>query len=189
MHALSNLGLRYAKGDGIEQDEARAVKLFERAALQGNSFAENNVGYMYLNGKGVETDLEKGMYWLYKAANNGYEPAVNTIWQYHKSVGDTDQYVEVVRKGAKMGIEECRAELDMINMLGTQQSNNVLNYSATFNNLAPIYDTSSTEDVCPVCGKPHSFRSILNIRFVLCPILWSYSQTPIHLLIRRPFAR
>lgn len=154
MHALSNLGLRYAKGDGIEQDEARAVKLFERAALQGNSFAENNVGYMYLNGKGVETDTEKGLYWLYKAANHGYEPAVNTIWQYHKSVGETDQYVEVVRKGAKMGIEECRAELDMINMLGTQQSNNVLNYSATFNNPAPIYDTSSIEDVCPVCGKP-----------------------------------
>lgn len=152
MHALSNLGLRYAKGDGIEQDESRAVKLFERAALQGKSFAENNVGYMYLNGKGVEPDSERGLYWLYKAANHGYEQAVNTIWQYHKSIGETDQYVEVVRKGAQMGIEECRAELEIINMLGAQQSNNVLNYSATVNNPTPVYNTTLTDNVCPVCG-------------------------------------
>lgn len=152
MHALCNLGLRYAKGDGIEQDESRAVKLFERAALQGNSFAENNVGYMYLNGKGVEPDSERGLYWLYKAANHGYEQAVNTIWKYHKSIGETDQYVEVVRRGAQMGIEECRAELEMINMLGAQRSNNVLNYSATVNNPTPVYNTTLTDNVCPVCG-------------------------------------
>jgi len=114
MHALSKLGLIYAKGDGVEQDEARAAKLFERAAMQGNSLAEYNVGYMYLNGKGVDSDPERGLYWLYRAAKHGVEPAVNTIWQYYKSVGETDRYVDVVRKGAELGIDECRAELDLI---------------------------------------------------------------------------
>ncbi len=154
MYALCNLGIRYAEGDGVEQDESRAIKLFERAAMQGNSFAESNVGYMYLNGKGAEPDPENGLHWLYKAANHGYGPAVYTIWQYHKDNGETDRYMQVVIQGARMGIEECRAELDMINMLGTQHAHSVLNYDVGGNNPAPVYDTASAYDVCPVCGKP-----------------------------------
>lgn len=154
MHALCNLGLRYAKGEGITQDETKAIRLFERAAFQGNSFAQNNVGYMYLNGKGADIDTEKGLYWLYKAANHGYDAAVNTIWKYHKSVGDTDQYIKVVQWGAEHGLEECQAELDIINMLGIQSINNVLNYDVVVNNPTPVYDTTVGQGLCPVCGKP-----------------------------------
>ena len=153
MHALCNLGLRYAKGDGIEQDESKAIRLFERSALQGNSFAQNNVGYMYLNGKGVDADPERGLYWLYQAANHGYEAAVNTIWRYYKLVGDTDNYVDVVRKGAHQGIEECAQELEIIRVSNNGNSNPTLNYDVTFNNPAPIYDTTANVDSCPVCGK------------------------------------
>lgn len=148
MHALCNLGLRYAKGDGIEQNESRAVRLFERAASQGNTYAQNNVGYMYLNGKGVEPDPERGLFWLYKAANNGYETAVNTIWQYHKSIGDTEQYIKIVQQGAMNGIEACRIELDLINMSGS------VNFDMTGNNPRPVHDTAIGQGLCPVCGKP-----------------------------------
>ena len=154
MHALCNLGLRYAKGEGVAQDEKKAIRLFERAAFQGNTFAQNNAGYMYLHGKGADTDPEKGLFWLYKAANHGYYAAVNTIWEYHKSVGDTDQYIKVVQWGAEHGLEECRAELDIINMLGTQSVNNVLNYDVVVNNPTPVYDTTIGQGLCPVCGKP-----------------------------------
>lgn len=154
MHALCNLGLRYAKGEGVAQDEKKAIRLFERAAFQGNAFAQNNAGYMYLHGKGADTDPEKGLFWLYKAANHGYYVAVNTIWEYHKSVGDTDQYIKVVQWGAEHGLEECRAELDIINMLGTQSVNNVLNYDVVVNNPTPVYDTTIGQGLCPVCGKP-----------------------------------
>lgn len=154
MHALCNLGLCYAKGEGISQDETKAIRLFERAALQGNTFAQNNVGYMYLNGKGTDKDIEKGLYWLYKAANHGYYAAVNIIWKYHKSIGDTDQYIKVVQWGAKNGIEECQVELDTINMLGIQSVNNILNYDAVVNNPTPVYDTTIGQGLCPVCGKP-----------------------------------
>lgn len=153
MHALCNLGLRYAKGEGVEQDESRAIRLFERSAFQGNSFAMNNVGYMYLNGKGADADAERGLYWLYKAANQGYEAAVNTIWQYYKSVGDTDNYVDVVRKGAQQGIEECVQELDIIRISNNSHSNPTLNYDVSFNNPTPVYDTTANVDSCPVCGK------------------------------------
>lgn len=153
MHALCNLGLRYAKGDGIEQDESKAIRLFERSAFQGNSFAQNNLGYMYLTGKGVEADPKKGLYWLYQAANHGYEAAVNTIWRYYKSVGDTDNYVDMVRRGAHQGIEECARELELIRVANNRNSNPALNYDVTFNNPAPIYDTTANVDSCPVCGK------------------------------------
>lgn len=154
MHALCNLGLRFAKGDGVEQDEAKAIRLFERAAFQGNSFAQNNVGYMYLNGKGANQDSERGLYWLYKAANNGYKDAVNTIWLYHKSVGNTEEYIKVVRWGAEHEIEECLREIDLINMLGTQSTYQVLNYDVSVHNPTPVYDTTVGQGLCPVCGKP-----------------------------------
>lgn len=153
MHALCNLGLRYAKGEGIEKDEAKAIVLFERAAFQGNVNAQNNVGYMYLYGKGAEADPDNGLAWFYKAANSGYEPAVNNIWQYYKSIGDTEQYLEVVQLGAQNGVEECLKELDIINMQGSRPAN-VLNYDTCINNPAPVLDTAAGQDICPVCGKP-----------------------------------
>ena len=113
-HALCKLGIAFAKGIGVEPNNERALKLFERSALQGNSAAQNNVGYMYLYGEGCEADSERGLYWLYKAANQGSVSAVNTIWQYYKSVDDIDNYVDVVRKGAMQGIEECVHELEII---------------------------------------------------------------------------
>jgi len=114
MRALCNLGLQYLKGVGIEQDELRAAKLFERASLQGHTSSQYHLGCIFLNEKSANTDPEHGLYWLYKAANKRYEPAINKIWQYHKSVGNTKEYTDVVRIGAQMGIEECQAELDNI---------------------------------------------------------------------------
>lgn len=174
MHAQCNLGLRYAKGEGIEKDEARAIRFFERSALQGNSFAQNNVGYMYLNGKGVEVDPDRGLYWLYKAANNGYQDAVNTIWQYHKATGDTDQYIKVVRWGAQNGIEECRAELDILSNIESYKDTNVNPFNFSFGNPVPVTDFRLSDGLCPVCGKkvePNTTR---------CPhcneIIWDDSQ-------------
>ena len=128
------------------------MKLFERSALQGNSAAQNNVGYMYLYGVGCEADSERGLYWLYKAANQGSISAVNTIWQYYKSVDDIDNYVDVVRKGAMQGIEECVHELEIIRVSNHRYNNPTLNYDVTFNNPTPVYDTTTNIDACPVCG-------------------------------------
>lgn len=148
-HALNNLGLRYAKGVGVLQDETRALQLFERAARQGNSFAQNNVGYMCLNGHGIEADPQRGLYWLYKAANQGYTDAVNTIWRYYKDIDNHDGYVDVVTKGAKQGIEECIAELNYI------QSSTPSTTTDPFSLSSPTVKTDITraDDECPVCGK------------------------------------
>jgi TPR repeat protein len=49
--AQFNLGLMYAQGDGVPEDDAEAVRWYRLAAEQGHASAQNNLGLLY--GKGV----------------------------------------------------------------------------------------------------------------------------------------
>ena len=42
--AQCQLGLMYASGRGVPQDEAQAVEWLQKAALQGNAFAQSTLG-------------------------------------------------------------------------------------------------------------------------------------------------
>jgi TPR repeat protein len=44
--AQYNLGLMYATGEGVPQDDAQAVTWFRQAAEQGHAGALNNLGWM-----------------------------------------------------------------------------------------------------------------------------------------------
>jgi hypothetical protein len=54
--AQASLGVRYATGDGVPQDDAEAVRWYRLAAAQGDAGAQNNFGAMYENGEGVPQD-------------------------------------------------------------------------------------------------------------------------------------
>jgi TPR repeat protein len=54
--AQNDLGLCYARGDGVEKDEAQAVLWYRIAAEQGNSEAQINLGFSYESGVGVAKD-------------------------------------------------------------------------------------------------------------------------------------
>src|SRR3954463_716564 len=41
-------GLMYSGGEGVPQDDAKAVKWYRKAAEQGLAAAQNNLGTMYL---------------------------------------------------------------------------------------------------------------------------------------------
>ena len=51
-----NVGLMYAKGDGVEQDYSEAARWFRMSALQGNASSQFVLGMMYSNGDGVRQD-------------------------------------------------------------------------------------------------------------------------------------
>jgi TPR repeat protein len=51
--AQFNLGVIYANGAGVTQDDAEAVRWFRLAAAQGVAHAQNNLRAMYQNGAGV----------------------------------------------------------------------------------------------------------------------------------------
>ena len=54
--AQYNLGVMYATGEGVPQDEAEAVRWYRLAAEQGIATAQTNLGPMYDIGEGVPQD-------------------------------------------------------------------------------------------------------------------------------------
>ena len=59
MLGCSNLGSRYAIGNGVEKDLGKAVELFKKACDGGNMRGCTNLGSMYANGNGVEKTNKK----------------------------------------------------------------------------------------------------------------------------------
>jgi hypothetical protein len=73
--AQFNLGVMYAKGQGVPQDYPAALKWFQKAAEQGDPSAQNNLGLMYERGRGVRQDFILAHMWssIAAAALNGDE--------------------------------------------------------------------------------------------------------------------
>ena len=55
--AQNNLGLMYANGEGVPEDDAEAVHWYRKAAKQGYADAQYNLGLMYDYGEGVTRGL------------------------------------------------------------------------------------------------------------------------------------
>ncbi|HHF5941662.1 TPA: tetratricopeptide repeat protein [Haemophilus influenzae] len=66
-----NLGVMYAEGQGVKQDDVEAVKWFRKAAEQGHANAQANLGSAYSAGRGVRQDYIEAVKWFKKAAENG----------------------------------------------------------------------------------------------------------------------
>ena len=67
--AQYNLGVIYATGEGVPQDDAEAVRWYRLAAEQGYALAQGALGAMYMNGQGVPQDHETAHVWLNLAAS------------------------------------------------------------------------------------------------------------------------
>ena len=75
MDAQYNLGVMYAKGRGVERNEAKAVELLTLAADKGDANAQLNLGIMYAKGRGVDKDETKAFQLCEKAAEQGHASA------------------------------------------------------------------------------------------------------------------
>jgi TPR repeat protein len=69
--AQSNLASLYARGEGVPQDDTKAVEWSQLAARQGNALSQFRLGSMYAAGRGVPKDMTKAAEWLEKAALQG----------------------------------------------------------------------------------------------------------------------
>jgi len=72
-----NLGIRYARGDGVPQDHAEAIKWFQKAADQKDAMSQYCLGEMYEKGLGVPVDQLKAYQWYCLAASHGIREAEN----------------------------------------------------------------------------------------------------------------
>ena len=77
--AQVTLGLIYARGEGVPQDDAEAIAWFRKAAAQGNAYALHNIGSSYANGRGVPQDDVEAVAWFRKAAEQGLADAQATL--------------------------------------------------------------------------------------------------------------
>lgn len=66
--AQFNLGVRYAKGDGVALDSRQAVFWYRKAAKRGLVDAQYNLGVCYDQGIGVGMDTKQAVAWFRKAA-------------------------------------------------------------------------------------------------------------------------
>lgn len=64
--AMTDLGLAYQRGRGIEQDYQKAFALFEQAAKKGHDYGMLNAGLAYRYGRGVEQNEKNAKRWLKK---------------------------------------------------------------------------------------------------------------------------
>ena len=65
------LGLLYAEGKGVKEDQAEAVHWFQLAAEQGNGYAACNLAFAYEKGEGVAKDPAQAEKWYRVAAEKG----------------------------------------------------------------------------------------------------------------------
>ena len=65
------VGLMYARGEGVPEDNLQAAHWFRKSAEQGNPQSQYHLGTLYANGKGVPEDDRQAVHWLGEAARQG----------------------------------------------------------------------------------------------------------------------
>ena len=96
--AQLQMGMRYAEGDGVIQNDKEAARWFALAAKQGLAEAQYQYGHALLQGRGVVQDYTAAFSWIEKPAQRGYAKA-----QY--SLG------ELYRYGTGTAVDKARAYL------------------------------------------------------------------------------
>lgn len=66
-----NLGVSYANGENVPQDDTLAAIWFRKAAEQGLAVAQCNLGVCYVFGKGMPMSAHVAADWFHKAAMQG----------------------------------------------------------------------------------------------------------------------
>lgn len=91
--AQYNLGVMYAYGQGVKQDDKQAAYWYQKAAEQDHAGAQAFLGAMYFNGQGVRQDYKKAVYWYQKAANQGLAVAqflLGNMYAYGRGVSQNN---------------------------------------------------------------------------------------------------
>ena len=77
--AQFNLGLMYANGEGVPENDAEAVKWYRKAADQGIAAAQYNLALKYANGEGVPENNIRAYVWWSMAKTQGNTKAAGNL--------------------------------------------------------------------------------------------------------------
>ncbi len=82
--AQLRLGMRYAEGDGVIQNDKEAARWFEMAAKQGLAEAQYQYGLVLLQGRGVVQNYKAAFSWIEKPAQRGYAKAQYSLGELYR---------------------------------------------------------------------------------------------------------
>jgi len=129
--AQYRLGLLYEKGQGVEQDHAKAVNWYTKAAERGHADAQGGLGAMYLYGVGVAQDSEMAVIWLTKAAEQGQTLAQSYLGLiYANSLGVAQDLQKAVAWYGKVAAGEYADALQRSGMPANPPCDDVLTRAA-----------------------------------------------------------
>lgn len=113
--AQVELGILFAKGQGVAQDFQRAAVWFTKAAEKGNAKAQFVLGYMSENGEGLPKDYKKAVYWYTKAANQTHAIAqysLGVLYEFGNGVPeDNKKAFDWYSKAAAQGYAPAQTNL------------------------------------------------------------------------------
>ena len=117
--AQNNLGLSYALGLGVPEDDREAVRWYRVAAEQGAAKAQYNLGAMYAQGTGVPQDYKEAVRWYRAAAEQEAADAQNNLgWLYATAKDpkyqDPKKAIEYAKKAVEGSQEKEPAYLDTL---------------------------------------------------------------------------
>ncbi len=117
-----NLGLLYARGQGVPQDYKQALAWYQKAAEQDVPAAEYNLGVMFANGQGVPANPAEASKWFLKAAQQGVGDAASGLATiYSEGEGAFKNYDEAAkwyRTAAEQGIASAAFSLGVMYDIG-----------------------------------------------------------------------
>ncbi|WP_265516403.1 peptidoglycan-binding protein [Nitratireductor luteus] len=77
--ALFEIATRFAEGDGVDADPAKAAEWYTMSAELGLAPAQYRIGNIHEKGAGVERDIEKAKMWYQLAAQQGNASAMHNL--------------------------------------------------------------------------------------------------------------
>jgi len=111
-YAQYYLGVMFAKGQGVEQDDKEAAQWYLKAAKQGVKEAQFRLAQMYSKGKGVPQDDEAAYAWYKVATHLGHKKSNAALTPAKEKLTDeqfaaaqqlADDYVEKYGEAPDMG--------------------------------------------------------------------------------------
>lgn len=69
--AMHDMGVFYARGEGVARDDAHAYRWFRQAGEHGVADSQYNLGIIFQQGLGVEPSLREALTWFALAAQSG----------------------------------------------------------------------------------------------------------------------
>lgn len=104
--AQYNLGMMYARGDGVARNPSEAVRWWRKAAEKKFAPAQNNIGFAYQTGEGAELNLTEAVKWYRLAAEKGDPMAQANLGAAYAEGRGVEQNWELSTKWYRLSAEQ-----------------------------------------------------------------------------------